>query len=149
MAAGIVVTAVIGSLVQTQINLMAITKMGVPISPPVRLATTGEDLVGFGPVMALIATAAFLPAMAGSALVGRIVPHFRVLVSSLAGLAGLWAAFTVMGLFTPMPTLVAAVRGPAGLAAMCASGLIGGALYGLLLRSPAPAASAGQQTPGV
>jgi hypothetical protein len=132
MLAGVLATAVVASVVQTQINLLSITAMGVPVPATLRLATIGEDILRFGPVMALIAGAAFVPAFVVAALTDRFAGGHRLLVRALAGMAGLWTAFMVMSFFTPMPTLVAAVRTPPGLAAMCLTGLLGGAVYGAL-----------------
>lgn len=119
---------------QTQINLAAIEALGPQVPFPLRAVTTGQDLVGFGPMMALIAAGALLPAFAAAEAVSRLGLRLRPLIYALAGVCGLWAAFTVMGFFTPMPTLVAAVRGAWGLAAVCATGAIGGLVFARLTR---------------
>lgn len=129
LVAGTLVTAVAGSIVQTQINLVSITRLGAEVPVGLRLATTAEDIVRFGPVMGLITLAAFLPAFAAAWLVGMARPRWAVPAAAMAGVAGLWTAFTVMGFFTPMPTLVAAVRTAPGLWAMCATGLLGGLVF--------------------
>ncbi len=127
--AAVLATAVLGSLVQTQANLAAIASLGIAIPPGLWLATTARDVPGFGPVMAAIAAGAFLPAFAAGALAARWWPGWRVPVFMLAGAAGLAAAFGLMGFFTPMPTLVAAVRGMPGFLAMSATGLAGGLVF--------------------
>jgi len=132
--AAVVATALVGSVLQTQINLSSITGLGVPVPPGMRATTTAQDAARFGPVMAAIAAAAFLPAFLAAWALGRTVPGLRVAIYAVAGAAGLWAAFTLMGLFTPMPTLVAAVRGTKGLLAMSATGLVGGLLFAVLRR---------------
>jgi len=144
--AAVLATAAAASVVGTQVNLAALTAMGVEVPPGVRARTTAQDLAGFGPFMALIAAAAFLPAFlaAGSATrllaarlpAARLRPAWRAAAFALAGAAGLWAAFALMGLVTPMPTLVAAARGPAGLAALCATGLLGGLVFARLRARP-------------
>mgnify|MGYP004525836439 CR=1 FL=1 len=139
-ASAVLATAALGSAVQTQINLAPIVAMGAPVTAALRAATTAEDLVRFGPVMAAIAAAAFLPAFAAAWFASRALPSVPgPAVFALAGVAGLWAAFALMGFFTPMPTLVAAVRGAAGLAAMSATGLAGGLVFAVLARPPSAA----------
>lgn len=125
----VLVTAAAASVVQTQINLAALTALGAPVRPGLRALTTLQDIAFFGPVMALITAGAFLPAFAVAHLVRRFVPLGGAALYALAGAAGLWAAFQLMGFFTPMPTLVAAARTSGGMLALCLTGLVGGALY--------------------
>jgi hypothetical protein len=136
--AGVLATAAVASVLQTQINLAAITGLGVAVPAGARAATTAEDLLRFGPVMAAITAAAFLPAFLIGGLVARAAPGLQAVVLAVAGALGLAAAFGAMGWFTPMPTLIAAVRSTAGLIAMSATGLIGGTAFALL-RPRAPA----------
>lgn len=133
-------TAAVASVVQTQINLAAIDGLGVPTSAATRASVTAQDLARFGPVMAAIAAGALLPAFVAAALVGRMAPPIRAAAYAAAGVVGLAAAFWIMGFFSPMPTLVAAVRGATGFAAMCATGAIGGwAFAKMTQRRPAEA----------
>lgn len=129
-AAAVLATAIAASVVQTQINLAALLALGAPVTPGLRALTTVQDVAFFGPVMAAITAAAFLPAFAAAYFVRRLAPIGAVALHALAGAIGLWAAFMLMGLFTPMPTLVAAARTPFGLLALSSTGLLGGALYG-------------------
>lgn len=124
-----VATALLASIVQTQVNLAALAVLGAPISGSVRVTTTLEDIAFFGPVMAAIAAAAFLPAFAVASLASRLVPVSRVAMHALAGAAGLAAAFWIMGFFTPMPNLIAALRTATGFLSVCATGFVGGAVF--------------------
>ncbi|EWY41938.1 hypothetical protein N825_18465 [Skermanella stibiiresistens SB22] len=134
--AAVLVTAAAGSIVQTQINLAALARFDVPLTASLRAATTLQDLVTFGPVMAAIAAAALLPALlVAHAVAKALPPRWRTPILGAAGVAGLWTAFSVMGYFTPMPTLVAAVRGPSGLALVCVTGAFGGFVHARLSRS--------------
>lgn len=128
-AGAVLATAVAASIVQTQINLAALTALGAPVTPGLRALTTLQDVAFFGPVMAAITAAAFLPAFAAVRLISGFVPLSGVVLHAVAGAVGLWAAFHLMGHFTPMPTLVAAARTPGGLLALCLTGTVGGALY--------------------
>lgn len=131
----VAVTAIAGSVVQTQINIAAIESIGPHVPAALRASVTGQDILRFGPVMAAIAAAALLPAFAVAMIAIRVAPAWRAAIFALAGIAGLVAAFSVMGLFTPMPTLVAAVRGTAGFLGMSATGAIGGLAFALASRA--------------
>jgi hypothetical protein len=134
--AAVAATAVVGSVVQTQINIAAIESIGPAVPFGLRAETTVEDLLGFAPVMAAIAGAAMAPAFLVAGLVAGFADRRSAILFSLAGVLGLFAAFWLMGYFTPMPTLVGAVRGPLGLAAMCATGLVGGLVFTRLATKP-------------
>ncbi len=128
-------TAILASIVQTQFNLAAIQALGAPVPAGVRALTTFEDIVRFGPVMAGIAAAAFLPAFLIAALVRRHLPDRPVVLHAVAGAMGLWVAFFAMGFVTPMPNLIAALRTLPGLLAVVATGLAGGAVFALARRN--------------
>lgn len=125
----VMATAILASIVQTQINLGRLVDLGAPVSTGVRALTTAQDVAFFGPVMAAITAAAFLPAFLVAGWVSRSLPQARMPIFALAGAVSLWTAFEVMGVFTPMPTLVAAARTAGGLMAMAATGLVGGTLF--------------------
>lgn len=128
------VSAFAGSVVQTQLNLAAIAHLGAPITAMVRLTTSVQDLASFGPVMACIAAAPMVTVMVSAclapAITGKRAPP---LVLAVVGMLGMTVTFKIMGLITPMPNLVAAVRGTTGLLLMSLTGALGGAVYGWLL----------------
>ena len=134
--AAVATTAVLGSVLQTQINIAAIESIGPAVPFGLRAATTAEDLLGFGPVMAAIAGAAMAPAFLVAGMFVWLADRSPAILFSIAGVLGLFAAFGLMGHFTPMPTLVSAVRGPFGFAAMCATGLVGGLVFARLATRP-------------
>lgn len=137
-AIAVLSTAVVASIVQTQINLAALSALGAPLTLTIRAVTTLQDVITFGPVMAAIATAALLPAIpAGHAIALAVSSRWRALILAVAGAVGLWTTFSVMGFFTPMPTLVAAVRGSIGHAIMGTTGLVGGLIYANLTKPEA------------
>lgn len=128
----VLATAIAASIVQTQFNLSALAALGAPVTPSIRALTTLQDIAFFGPVMAAITAAAFLPGLAAASLVSHAFPIARGLIHAVAGAVSLWTAFEVMGVFTPMPTLVAAARTTEGLLALSSTGLIGGAIFARL-----------------
>lgn len=133
LGAATMATAVLASVIQTQVNLATVSRLGAAVDTATRLAVTFEDLARFGPVMAGIALAALVLALPLASWLGRsFAPRPRIALLALAGAVGLWVAFLVIGQFSPMPALVAATGTSAGLAAVCLSGLAGGVVYGTL-----------------
>ena len=119
--------AVWGSVVQTQFNLAALTALGVEIAPALRLHTTLQDVLGFGPAYAGIVLAAWLPAFAAAAWLARRWPAWRIVLYALAAGVGLVVAIRSVDAAAPMPVLIDATRGLAGLLAMT----LGSALAGV------------------
>ncbi len=95
-------TAAVASLLQTQINLHALTQLGLDVSWPARAAVTVEDLARFGPVM-------FNFSLAGGVLASCLQPILRRLglhalpCALLAGVAGLAVVLAVLRSVIPMP----------------------------------------------
>ena len=58
--AALLVGTLLGSLIQTQLNLLAIQSMGFPVPLDVRLVTSAQDLLFFGPVFAALFGGSFL-----------------------------------------------------------------------------------------
>ena len=124
----VLATALLASIAQTQFNLVALQSMGVALEPVDWIETTLSDLIGFTPIMAVLAGATFVVAFPVGALITRWVP-FRSLVFPLAAALGLMVALQLVDHLAPMPTLIAATRTLAGtlVLALCAG--IGGLLY--------------------
>ncbi|MET0266775.1 MAG: hypothetical protein ABW202_14295, partial [Duganella sp.] len=57
LLAAALVTALVASIVQSQIVLSHLLELGAPVTASVRAWTTLADLAGFGPVMIAIALA--------------------------------------------------------------------------------------------
>ncbi len=127
----ILVVGVLGSVVQTQVSLAALTVGAIDVAVSTRLVLTIEDAIRFGPVMCAIAAAGLIPALVlGDRLTRQTRRTPRLMGLALLAAAAMWCVFTGLGLFTPMPDLVAATASAAGLAAMCATGLVGGLVFG-------------------
>ncbi len=121
----VLITAVTGSLVQTQFNLAAITRLGLDINPGLRLGTNLHDLSGFGLLFAAMAACALAPALALAALLSRRLRHGRPWLFALAGALALLVTFSLVDALAPMPTLIAATRSLHGSLAMAATGALG------------------------
>jgi hypothetical protein len=128
------VTVVWGSIAQTQFNLAALQALGAEVPVLTRLDTTLQDLVGFGPLYAVMVLSGFLLAFAFAALLSRALPKTRVLWFALAGFSALIVAVRLVDALTPPPVLIAATRDTPGLLTMAFGGLIGGLLYALRTR---------------
>ncbi|MFU8896105.1 MAG: hypothetical protein ACNA8J_06935 [Gammaproteobacteria bacterium] len=122
--AATLVTAVAGSIIQTQFNLAAITALGVPVPPALRLQTTLQDLVGFAPMLAAIAGAGLLVALPVAAWLARHLQR-RTLLYALAGATAIATAILLMNALLPI-TAIGATRSLAGFLALAACGALGG-----------------------
>jgi hypothetical protein len=129
----VAVTAALGSVVQTQLNLERIVELGVSLSLEQRVETTLADLVGFAPLWAIIVAAGMLVALLVAGALARRWPHASLGLHLLAGFTAPLAALVIMNAMLPV-TAIAAARGWAGIILISAPGAIGGWLYWLLLQ---------------
>ncbi len=124
----LLIAAAWGSLVQTQFNLQALTPF-VDIPLKVRLLTSMQDLLGFGPLYLAIVLVAWLPAFLVAYGLVRRWPAARTAVYALAAGVALIVAIRVVDALAPMPVLIDATRGLFGLVCMAAGSVAGGALF--------------------
>lgn len=120
----------LGSIVQTQVNLAAIVAMGAEVPPAVRLRTTGQDLLGFSRTMAPLAAATLLLALPVATWIARRLRRGRVVLCAIGTVVGFYAAIPIANAVASMPALIAATRGPLGMAAMALALGAGGATFG-------------------
>lgn len=125
-----------GSLVQTQFNLQALVGLGVEIPLSVRLVTSVQDVVGFGPTYAAVLLAAWLPAFGVAIGLARVRPAWRAWLLPLSAGVGLTAAVRIIDALAPMPVFIDATRGLGGLLAMVAGCVLAGAWFERRTRSP-------------
>lgn len=121
----VLVTSVLGSLVQSTLNLLNLLDMGSYATWDDWQRTIAKDLVSFAPFYALLVGVAFLIAFPGALWLARKWPSGRSVLLGLSGAAGLAAAFFVANKLTPIPTLISATRHILGLIAMLSTGFIG------------------------
>ncbi len=129
----VLVAVALGAVIQTQYNLAALIQLGAEIPLAVRLRTTGEDLMGFSPIYAVLVVLALACSLPVAALVSRGLPQARGLVYALAALAGLIVAVLVVNHLAPMPTLIAATRVWHGLLLMALGAAVAGWLFARLM----------------
>ena len=140
LLAAVTTTAVVASILQTQINVQALVGLGASVPLSTRLMVTAEDAGRFGPIMAAISAAALLPAMLLATMLARRLPRaWRTRLLCVSAVIALWVAIKVMGLFTPMPALVEATRSGLGLLLISLAGLPGGLVYARMTRPEAQA----------
>jgi glucose/arabinose dehydrogenase len=131
--AALITGTVLGTVVQTQINLLSLQNLGVVITPGARFIATTHDLRHFAPLYAVLFGVGFFVSLVAAALTVSLASgRFRKLLFSLAAAIGLWAAFQAANAMAPMPTLIAATRTPFGLTAMLATAAVAGWLFALL-----------------
>ncbi len=127
------VGVILGSIVQTQINLVALVALGATIPVGPWLATTLHDLATFAPIYAAMFVPGFVVAqLLSRALLRYVGSRFRLPLAVSSAMLALWVTFKVVDAFSPMPTLIAATRGLPGLFFMLASAGVAGAMFAAL-----------------
>lgn len=127
-SAAVVTTAVSGSLVQSQINLAAISGLGQSIPAGERVSLSLFDLGSFAPVWGAIVAFSFLFALPVSGWLARRWPDARRWLFPLAGFVAVLASLIVMDAMLPV-TVVAAARSLSGVLLMALCGALGGWVY--------------------
>ncbi len=132
LLAAVVVSAGLGSIIQTQFNLARIAALNEAIGLGARLEVTAFDLISFAPLYAVILALALLIAMLVSTWLVRFLPRARTapqaLLFALAGFAAVACALVIMNLMMPV-TIIAATRTTAGLILLSLAGAVGGWVY--------------------
>ena len=149
-ATALVTGALLGSVVQTQINLLALAGLGVDIGAGAWLGTTLEDLLKFGPVYLVMFGFGFLVSQLTAMAVTRyVLQSWRRPVCALASAVGLWATFRLVDTLAPPPTLIAATRDADGMLAMLVTAAVAGWLFARMAgsRSPNPVRPAADRSP--
>ena len=126
--AAVVVTAVLGSIVQTQFNLARIAALDGPVGLGNRLETTGFDLVSFAPTFAVIVALALLIAFVVAGALARWIGRGRKILFMLAGFAAIAAALAIMSAMLPV-TPIGATRSVTGFLTLSLTGAAGGWVY--------------------
>ncbi|MDO8863460.1 PQQ-dependent sugar dehydrogenase [Haliea sp. E1-2-M8] len=121
----VLVTSVLGSLVQSTLNLLSLLDMGSYATWDDWLRTISRDLLSFAPFYALLVGAAFLVAFPAGLWLARRWPGGRSMLLGMAGAAGLAVAFFTANTLSPIPTVISATRGVVGLIAMLSTAFIG------------------------
>jgi hypothetical protein len=124
----VVVTVLIGSLVQTQFNLAAISGLGVEIGLADRISTTWHDLQSFTPLYAVVVALAFAVAWPLAGWLKHWLPGHRTLLFTLAGFSAVWVTIAVMNRTLPI-TAIGATRELVGTLALAAAGAFAGWVY--------------------
>jgi hypothetical protein len=129
--------AALGVIVQTQFVISALTATGAPVALNDRLAMTGADLIGLGPLYGALIAIGFLIAFLAAALVMRVVALPRALVFAAAGAVCIAVMLVLMReVFFGVP-VIAGARTLAGQAGQAACGALAGAVFAGLTRGRA------------
>ncbi|MEP5979762.1 MAG: PQQ-dependent sugar dehydrogenase, partial [Marinobacter alexandrii] len=132
-AIAFVAGVVLGTVVQTQFNLLALQQLGVEISAGVRLSTTVDDLRQFGPFYAAVFGVSFMLSTLVTGLLLKVLGlGHRALFHAFGAAVALWVTFTLVDALTPPPTLIAATRTLAGVGALLMTAACAGGLYARL-----------------
>ena len=129
------VAALWASIVQTQFNLAALQALGAEVSSAVRMQTTAQDLVGFGPLFAAVAAVAFALAFSVAGFASRRAPRAGFVLFAVAGWLALIVAVKLIDAVVPPPVLIAATRSIGGLLLTTLGGAIAGGLFARVVGS--------------
>lgn len=134
--AAIAIATLLGSIFQTQVNLIALRDIGPPVGFAMRMNNTLHDLINFAPLYLVIVSCALLVAFVITELIARKFPDYRFWLLVLAAITGLWVTFNLVNAIAPMPTFIAATRTLGGTALMLLAAAIGAAVYALITHKP-------------
>lgn len=126
----VVATAASGSIMQTQFNIAALTRIQVEINLQQRLAMTAGDLLHFAPVFSVLLVLAFLPAFLVTGMLIRRLSSRPSWLYALAGGIAVLTAFLLMNALLPM-TPVQMTTQVSGLVALTFTGILGGWVFAL------------------
>lgn len=133
--AAVVVTVVLGSVVQTQYNLAALTGIGADIGPGTNLRATLTDIFsGFsltygGYIVLPSLLVAFFVAWLVVRRTGYPLPWF-----ALAGGLAILAGIPLVNWLSPLALLIGASRDVSSIFVMAAGGIVGGVLFAWMTR---------------
>ena len=131
--AAVAVTAVVAVAIQSQFVMAGLRDLGAEIGGGMALDMTLHDVAGMAPLYGLFIAAALL---IGFLLTGWLWPKVRLarpLSFAIGGGAAVALMLTIMTAVLGI-SVVAGARTPAGFAAQCAAGVIGGLVFALLSR---------------
>ncbi|MBU0784711.1 MAG: PQQ-dependent sugar dehydrogenase [Gammaproteobacteria bacterium] len=129
----LLIGVVSGTLVQTQINLLALQNLGVVIDLQTRIASSFHDLGNFSPVYAVLFGGSFVASQAVALLFTRFTAAiWRTFWCTFGAALGLWLTFKVVDMFAPMPVLIASTRTVGGMLSMLAAAAVSGLVFAKL-----------------
>lgn len=128
----VLVAAILGGLVQAQINLTALAEP--PVTFAERLVGTWQVLLELLPVFAGILAAVLVITLLIAEGLSRIFRPWRWLLFALAGAGGIWAAYWAGGRFLTLPDSITVPSAGWQWLAMLIAVAIGSWLFGHLTR---------------
>lgn len=131
----VIAATLLGSVLQTQINLVAMQEVAPPINFSIRVENSLYDIIHFGPLFGLIVLCTFVGAIAVAELLAYVTKSYRMLWLVAGCVIGLFVAFKVVDLIAPVPTFIAATRTLGGTLTMLLSAAAGSLIYAVMTRS--------------
>ncbi|WP_339489644.1 hypothetical protein [Pseudomonas sp. EL_65y_Pfl2_R95] len=131
----VLVTTLVGSILQTQYNLAQLQALGAPMPIDVRVETTCLDVLGFSPIFAILVLLGFAAALPVAAWLSKKIPSARWLLFALAGGLAIFLGLTLANAALPMPTFIGANRSFVGTLGLMASGSVGALFFAIRCRT--------------
>lgn len=130
----VLVTTLVGSILQTQYNLAQLQALGAPMPIDVRVQSTCLDVLRFSPVFAILVLLGFAAALPTAAWLSKKVPTARWMLFALAGALAIFLGLTLVNAVLPMPTFIGANRSFVGTLGLMASGSLGALFFAVRCR---------------
>lgn len=133
-AIAVILAAALGSIVQSQFNLLAIAALVEQVPLRDWLYTIWFDLRSFTPTLLVIMAPVLLLALFAGRLLRHIAGLSRLWLAVGCSLAGFLLALWAINNLAPMPTLISATRSVQGSLALALCAAAGAAIYVRLTR---------------
>ena len=129
----VIVTAILAVALHSQFVMAGLRGLGAEIGAAEALRVTAHDIAGMAPTYSLFITIALVLGFVITATVRRWVRLGPGVSYAIGGAAAIGLMMVIMREALGI-TVVAGARTPAGFAAQCAAGAIGGLVFALLYR---------------
>ena len=130
--AAVLVMAALGVIAQSLFVLAGLGEVGARIPLSAALGMMADDLLGLGPIYAVIIAIGFVIALPAAALAGRVLPLPRAVVFGAAGLVCIAVMLTLMKDVFFGVQLIAGARSLPGFWAQAVMGALAGLAFAAL-----------------
>lgn len=123
----------LGSVVQSQLNLHLLSQAGASIDFSTRLSTTFHDLLNFSPTLLVLSLPGFAVSQwVAVVLAKRMGLQYQTPLCTLGGFLGLWLAIKVLDMVAPTPGLIYSTISSTTAVLFYATAAVAGALFSRL-----------------
>jgi hypothetical protein len=132
----VVATTVLAVMTQSLFVMLGLLDVGAPFQIGAFISMVGSDLIGLGPVYAIIIAIGFLIALVVARLILLVLPDMRVVAYSLAGAVCMIVILIAIRELLFGVQLIAGARTLSGLLSQVVAGGVGGYVFARLSAKP-------------